>query len=464
MAIWKPNLDPSRGAIYLQIVEALADDIRSGALLPGTKLPPYRELGFQLGVSASTTNRAYTEAINRALIHGEVGRGTFVREMPAAETTHWRDELSRPNDGPVDLSRNLPSPAMSGQSLAKTLRAISGESDLSRFTDYEMELDQSFRDEAAISWLGKAGLNATSNEITTTAGARHGLFCALMAVCQPGDLLLVEELSYAPVRAMAEKLALKVKAVSIDQDGLEPDALEAVCRSSAARALYVTPTLQTPTTSTMPLERRHAIAALAKAQELVVIEDDVFGLLLPSVPTPLAHMLPEHSVYLTSTSKYLAPGFRVGFARANERLTRAIRHAVDLSNWMLPSLMVEIAARWIKDGTADSLIASQRSHARARQDLAATILKEHAFEANRNGLHLWMELPPEIHSTSVVAEMERRGVLGLSDVSFRMAPNVTANAIRLCLSHEPEEDRIRSGLEQVADILDQWPTLPRQFV
>ena len=79
MAIWLPELDGRRGPKYLQIVEAMAEDIASERLAVGTRLPPHRELAYQLGMSANTTSRAYAEAVKRALLRGEVGRCTFVR-------------------------------------------------------------------------------------------------------------------------------------------------------------------------------------------------------------------------------------------------------------------------------------------------------------------------------------------------------------------------------------------------
>src|SRR5690348_17321172 len=84
MTIWLPDLSKRRGPKYLAIADALADDIASGRLKDGDRLPPHRELAFQLGVTVGTISRAYAEAGARGLTGGEVGRGTYVRSTPPA--------------------------------------------------------------------------------------------------------------------------------------------------------------------------------------------------------------------------------------------------------------------------------------------------------------------------------------------------------------------------------------------
>ena len=101
-----------------------------------------------------------------------------------------------------------------------------------------------------------------------------------------------------------------------------------------------------------------------RRRDLTLIEDDVFGFLPPQRPAPLACFAPERTLYITSLSKSLAPGLRVGLLAAPPAQARAARNAVRLSSWMPPPLMAEIARRWIEDGTAEALNAFQRDEAR----------------------------------------------------------------------------------------------------
>jgi DNA-binding transcriptional MocR family regulator len=453
MAIWRPRLEGRGGPKYLQIVEALAEDVASGALPPGARLPPHRELAYVLGVSANTTSRAYAEAVARALVQGEVGRGTFVRAPAGAGPGAPAADLRRPASGPVDLSRNLPCPGLAAPALAETLAALGHSGPLEALTDYQSEADLVRHAEAGVAWLQRCGVQAGRDEVVVTNGAQHGILCALMAVTRPGDLLLTEALTYAPVKAIAERLALKLKAVPGDAEGLRPEALEEICRSHAASALYLTPTLHTPTTATMGPERRARLAEIAERHDLAVIEDDVFGPLKPDRPAPVATLAPARTIYVTSVSKCLAPGLRVGFVRAPAPQAAGLRNALTLTCWMTPPLMAEIVARWIADGTADRLTEAQRAHAARRQAVARAILADLDARADPHGLHLWLTLPPGWQADAFAAECAARGVRIVEGRAFSVDPDGGPRAVRLCLSHEAEESRLRQGLETLRTIL-----------
>ena len=457
MAIWTPELVGRRGPKYLQIVEALAEGIASGALPPGTRLPPHRELAYALNVSPNTTSRAYAEGVARALIRGEVGRGTFVREPGGGGLEGDPADMRRPAEGPIDLSRNLPCSGMAATALAETLAALGHGRGLDALTDDQTEADMAHHTEAAIAWLNRSGIKADRHEAVVTNGAQHGIFCALMAVTRPGDLLLTEALTYVPVKAMAERLALKLMPTPLDDEGLCPDALDEICRSRAAKALYLTPTLQTPTTATMKPARRARIAEIACRHDLTLIEDDVFGPLKPDSPEPITTLAPERTVYVTSTSKCLGPGLRVGFVRTSAPLAKAIKNAVALTCWMPAPLMVEIAARWITGGTADRLTEAQRRQAAARQAAAAALFADHDMRADPQGLHLWLTLPPDWSADTFRAEAAARGVQIVDGAAFAVDPGARPNAVRLCLSHEPDKNRLTRGLETLRTILRERP-------
>ncbi|MEM1048724.1 MAG: PLP-dependent aminotransferase family protein [Pseudomonadota bacterium] len=458
MAIWKPELTGRSGPKYLRIVNALAEGIKTGLLQPGTRLPPHRELAYQLGVSPNTTSRAYAEGVARSLITGEVGRGTYVRGPDDGAAAGAPADLHRSASGPIELSRNLPSPGFAADCLAATLAELGASPRLQGLVDYQTEADLGDHAEAGIDWLGRCGLAAERDNVVVTNGAQHGIFCALMAITRPGALLLTEELTYAPVKAMAAHLGLKLKWVSGDEGGLCPDALDAMCTHNAVSALYVTPTLHTPTTITLNSARRDAIAEVCRRHDVFLIEDDVFGPLKPDRPDPIAVRIPERTFFVTSTSKCLAPGLRVGFARAPSSEAVALRSAVNLSTWMTPPLMAEIAARWIRDGTADRLTAAQRTEAVRRQDVARSIFAGQSFRSDRHGLHFWLTLPSDWTAQAFKAEAGHRGVTVTEGAAFAAGPGVVPNAVRLCLSHEPDPRRLQSGLETLRAILGGFPT------
>ncbi len=453
MTIWRPDLSNRSGPKFRQISDAIGESVAQGGLAAGARLPPQRDLAYALGVSLNTVSRAFADAVKRGFVRGEVGRGTFVREGGPLATESDTAAMTRPSTGPVDFSLNLPVPGRASEALAGSLRALSEAGDLASFLDHQGEGDQDRHRAAAARWLGRVGLTARPDDIVLTNGAQQGIFAALLARTRPGDVLLTEALTYAPLISMAHHLGLKLLPVASEDSLLSPDALDAACQRTAGKVLYCLPTLQTPTTATMDSARRAAVAAVARKHDLTVIEDDVFGFLPPERPPPLARFAPERTLYVTSLSKCLAPGLRVGYVLAPPAMTPALRTAVSLSSWMPPPLMAEIASRWIETGTADALTAFQRQEAAARQAMARDLLPARYLRADPHALHVWLTLPPQWQPDSFRMEARRRGVEVLVGGAFAVEPSLSPQAVRLCLSHESERARVHRGLVTIADLL-----------
>jgi DNA-binding transcriptional MocR family regulator len=296
-------------------------------------------------------------------------------------------------------------------------------------------------------------VNAPPDRIVATMGGQHGLFCTLMALMRPGDLLLTETLTYTPVRAMATRLGLHTATVDMDSEGVVPEAFSELCRHARPKAFYLTPTLQAPTTVTLSDTRRRAIADIATRHDVILIEDDVFAPLKVDRPAPLVNFAPGHTVYVTSLSKSVAPGLRVGFLYAPAAMIPALRHAINLGIWMTPPMTLEVAARLILDGTATELTNFQREAAKFRQSLARSILGDADYMADPHGFHLWMPLPEGRRADIFRAQCAREEVLVSEGRSFAADAGGTPGAIRICLSHEPDPARLEKGLQSVANLL-----------
>jgi DNA-binding transcriptional MocR family regulator len=354
----------------LAVADWIAEAVARGTLAAGTKLPPQRDLAYDLGLSLSTVTRAYAEAERRGLVRGEVGRGTFVRTGgPLRVDSVPRASLTRPDSGPIDFTLNLPAVGESAECLAETCAALSGSAGLAGLLDYQAEGALEAHGEAGAAWIGRLGLDCAGRDIVVTTGAQHGVMVALMATLRPGDALMAEHLTYAPLKQMAHHLGLNLLPLAMDEQGVSPEDLDRACRTTSAKVLYCLPTLHTPTTATLPEGRRRAVAEVARAHDLTIVEDDVFGFLPRERPPPVARFAPERSLFVTSVSKSLAPGLRIGYLRAPETYRRA----------------VDLAGRWIADGTADRLNARQRREAQARQEIAGRILARHAYRADPFG-------------------------------------------------------------------------------
>ena len=451
--MWRPDLAGKSGPKFKQISNAIGESIADGGLSVGRRLPPHRDLAYALGVSLNTVSRAYADAKNRGFLRGEVGRGTFVRASGPLPLHPHMSDMTRPDTGPIDFSLNLPVSGQASQTLAETLSELGTSNALASFLDYQTTRDQDRHAEAAVKWLARIGLIADRDDVVLTSGAQHGILVALLAMIRPGDVLLTEELTYTAMKPLAKHLGIGIEPVALREGVLCPQSLDAACHRVAAKLLYCLPTLHTPTTATMSSRRRSAIAEIARKHDLVIIEDDVFGFLPPQPPAPLARLAPDRTIYITSVSKCLAPGLRVGYLCAPSRYVRSLRAAVNLSCWMPPPLMAEIATRWIEDGTAEKLNEFQRNEAAARQSMARELLPATHIHADPNGFHLWLTLPTHWRPDAFRMAAETRGVKLLLGAAFAVNSSHEVRAIRLCLSHEKSRTRIKQGLMIIADLL-----------
>ena len=453
MTMWAPDLTQRTGPRYLAIAQAIADDTANGRLKPGARLPTHRDLADRLGVTVGTVTRAYAEAARWGLVSGEVGRGTFARGPADAIVPLGEAE------GPVvDLSVNHP-PATSedGRLLQVTLEELSRRGDLTRLLAYQPNAGAPSHRAAGAEWIGRAGIEARPEQILVCAGSQHAMLTIFSTLVGPGEVVLCESVTYPGMKNLAALLKIRLQGLTMDEHGLRPDALEAACRKGTPRALYCVPTLQNPTASIMPEDRRREIAGIAQAHGIPIVEDDVHGFLPESRPRPLSVFAPESSFYVNSTSKSLAPGLRIGYLLSPAAHVSRLASAVGSTVWMVAPLMAEIVTIWIREGRADAVLAEKRREAAARQALARRVLKGARIDSSPAGYHLWLGLPEPWRSETFVAEARRRGVAVTPAEAFAVDREAIPAAVRVCLGPARSHGDLERGLGTLADILTGSP-------
>ena len=457
MTNWIPDLARHKGPRYRAIAEALAQDVRDGRLAAGTRLPTHRDLAWSLRVTIGTVSRAYAEAERRGLISGEVGRGTYVRHPAGAAPFMPGDARAETRDPDfIDLTINRPVTAGEGAVMAAALERLAAEPDLAALLDYQAPEGRSEDRVAGAAFLERCRLATAPEQVVATAGGQHAMACVIGAVTQPGDTLAVEALTYPGLRALASLLHLRLAPVAIDEEGLIPEALDAVCRAAPVRALYTMPTLHNPTTATMPAARREVLAEVARRHDVTLIEDDVYGFLLDEPLPPLAHYAPERAFYITSTSKSLMPALRVGYVHAPKAKIEPIAAAVRATVYSAPPLMARIAARWIADGTAARLVEEKRAETRRRNRMARGILASAGFVGDPAASHLWLVLPEPGRADDFVAAARRRGV-GIIPAAAFAVTRQPPEAVRICLGAQTTAERVERALLRLAELLASAP-------
>ncbi len=437
------------------IVEALAEDIGDGQLKAGARLPTHRELADQLSVAIGTVTRAYSLAQRRGLISGEIGRGTFVRPgVTTADVAGSEGEQS----SVIDLSKNRVIRDPHDPLMAEILSSLSRSTDIDPLFDYYQSAEGAMRHrEAGAAWLSRDGFTVEAEQVLVCSGAQHAMFAALATLTEPGDTVLTEQVSYPGIKALANLLHLQLQGLSTDEHGLQPEAFAAACRARVGRVLYCIPTLQNPTATVMPLDRRREIARIAEEYGVSIVEDDVYGFLDAEAPPPIAAFAPEHVYYINSTSKSIAPGLRIGYMVAPTQAVNRIASAISSSTWEAAPLMAEMVTRWIEDGTIERVIDWKRRETEARQQLARKILGPIAVGSHPMSCHLWLQLPEPWRGGDFSDRAAARGVIVIPAEAFVTGRGAAPYAVRICLLSTQDRRQLEKGLDILREILNSAP-------
>ncbi len=433
---------------YKEVVDRLAADIRSGRLRPGTRLPTHRDLAAREGLALVTATRVYAELRTMGLVSGETGRGTFVKE--ALPPGHGIDLLAW-NADTVDLSFNNPSLPDQTDLLRAALRQLATAGDLDAVLRYQPHGGRAHERATAARHLAHRGLAASTDTTVLVSGAQHGLTTIAMALLEPGDVVAVDALTYPGFKLAAEANHLELAPIPAAGDGPDLDALAALCRRRRVRAVYTMPTLHNPLGWVMDATRRQALVAIARQHGLILIEDTAYAFLVEDAPPPLASLAPETTVYVTSLSKSVATGLRVGFVCAPREWVPKLERAIRATTWNTAAIMTAIACGWIEDGTVARLEAEKRRDATLRQGVVAEVLGQLPAIRHPASYFVWLPLAQEVRADAIAMALMRERIAVSTAHPFATSAHVP-HAIRLALG-SVSMATLRRSLEAVARII-----------
>lgn len=453
-----PPALPPGVPLYRAIADAMATDIASGALAPGTRLPTHRALAEAMGVDLTTVTRAYAEARARGLVEAATGRGTFVAD-------HARKPLLPVE---LDLSMNLPPQPASANLAARLARAMAGltrRPDLSRLLNYQPSGGGEGDRRAGARWLSDRIPDLDPGRVLVTGGAQACLTTLLTHLLGMGGEVMSDPFTYTGFRNAGSMRGLYVTPVENDAQGMRADSLTLVARNTGARVVYLIPTIHNPTGITMPLDRRHAIVEVARRENLIIIEDDAYGMLADNGPPPLAALAPERVWHISTLSKCLTPGLRVAYLVVPPGSDLPlIRTQLRATAQMAPPLSVAVATGWIEDGTAHDILTAIRREAMERQQIAQRLLPLGSMAAQAQGHHVWLTLPPAWTDRSFAQAARRAGATVIPGTAFAMAPEPPPRYVRVGLGAAPDQASLTHALEKLALLMRHGPAVEEDVV
>lgn len=436
---------------YQAIADELAQHILSGQLPTGERLPPQRKLAQRLGVTAGTVSHAYAMLEQRGLATARVGDGTYVRAPESASAVP--DSAT-----PVDLAHNVAIPTQDGRALAEALQRLASDPQAMRqVLSYQPEAGHARHRQAGARWLRRFGLSGDAGRVMVTHGAQHGLSCVLRTLARPGDAVLTEALSYPGLQALARLMRLQLIGIETDAQGLLPEALDHAARHIDAKLLYCAPSLHNPTNASMSLQRRAAIAEVARRHNLLLVEDVVHAAAQAQPLPALATLLPEQSFVLASFSKVAGPGLRVGYIEAAPQWLSKLAASMRADCWMVAPLLPEIASDWIDSGVMEQLIAAQRTAVAERLAVALPLLQGLDYRSDPESPLIWLPLPEPWRAGQFAAALRQAGVLVRTADHFAVGRSAAPHAVRLSLNAAGSPAEVARGVQTVLQVLQAAP-------
>jgi DNA-binding transcriptional MocR family regulator len=293
------------------------------------------------------------------------------------------------------------------------------------------------------------------------AGAQQGLDLLARCLVEPGDTVVIDRPGY--LGAIHTFRAAGARLVGWDVVRHDLDELEDLLVRYRPKLIYTNPTFQNPTGWTMPIRLRRGFLELAGRLRVPIIEDDTYReLWFGAEPPPTLHSLDTRSVviHLSSFSKVLAPGLRLGWLSAAEPIVEQLALIKQSADPHAPSLMQAIVADLIDEGTFDRhLIELRLEHRRRRDALAAALERRGAsghlqWTQPDGGLYLWCRLPPRVNSATVMTRALADSVSVLHGQPF-YADHAGDRELRLCFSSVPigrADDLARRLLRAIAAV------------
>jgi DNA-binding transcriptional MocR family regulator len=373
----------------------------------------------------------------------------------------------------VSLAGGMPNIAdLPREALAKAVDRLINERG-TQAMQYGSGQGEPFMREKIVEVMAEEGIHAHADDIVVTCGSQQALDLVTRVFCDPGDVVLAEAPSYVGALGTFHAYQCQVVHVAMDDSGLDPVALRGALVSLKAagkrvKFLYTIPNFQNPTGVTQTVERRRAIIEIAKEHDLLIIEDNPYGLLtLDAQPLPaLRSMDADNIIYLGSFSKIFAPGFRVGWALAPHAVREKLVLTQEAATLCPPVFSQFAIATYLEEFDWRSQITVFRDMYRERRDAMLTGLSEHMLEGTtwthpQGGFFVWVTLPDGLDSQAMLPRAVTARVAYTPGTAF-YADGLGSRNMRLSFCF-PTPERILEGTRRLGEVLQQELEMNRTF-
>jgi len=468
--------------LYRQVIDLISENITSGTLRPGDRLPSLRRMSHSAGVSIPTVRQAYVELERQRRVESRPQSGFYVRPVASNDIVHpgpssqgepvclnCRPLMVRVYEGinqPDLIPLGIANPCMAkpaAKTLHRAMKRVMSRAE-ERSLGYASTLGElSLRRQIAYHYLDTAGVQVEPDQIAISNGGQEALLLALNAVASPGDVIAVETPTYHGMLELIDSLGmLAVEVETCPEEGVVLGELRRTLEQHPVKACMFSTTLSNPLGVTMSESDRRKLVEILEEFDTVLIEDDVYGdLRFDGVRPVPAQFLSNSARIITcgSFSKTAAPGYRIGWVLSDhfiEEITR-LKRAFSCSSGLLQQLTL---ADFLASGNYSRHLKTLRPVLKRNAERMSAMVAEH-FPANTRtskpvgGSVLWLELPEAIASEQLFDDAIEAGI-SITPGQIFSPSNRYSNFVRLSYGHpwnERTEDAIRWLGQRVSELL-----------
>lgn len=451
--IWPPDLQTVSGPKYAAVLSSLRDAIANHELQVGDRLPPVRNLAWELGVTPGTIARAYRRGIEEGILNAETGRGTFVAQRRGLDANAMQPSIIlRTSSGHADL-RGCTTPIFEQhEQIQQALKRLSQDPNFS-FIGHPTPYEEKEAQNAVVHWLQYTDVNPQVEDITLTYGAQNAVLVALQAILTgPSPLIVTDELVFPGMRYSARLLRAQIMSVERDENGILPDAFENICRTHSPQVLLTSTNVHNPTTQSTTLERKIRLAEIARRYDIQIIDDDAYGIFEAETPS-LKCIAPERTWYIGSLSKSVAAGLRFGYLIAPRGLGQTARSIMQSSCYGMSKVLVDLCTDLIMNGIAGKVRKQTQNFNAKRVKQAVNLLGSWDIAWNENTPFIWLRMPVGWRSSSFQRECEKNSILVRPADEFALVDGKAPNAVRLSIFAQGSDEEFQKAYSKIAAIL-----------
>ncbi len=446
---WKPDLSRLKGPKYIALAKLLEDDIKSGKLKAGTKLPPQRELADFLDLNLSTISKVYKLCGQKGLLSASVGNGTYVSSDAAAEPILL---CGNKDSRMIEMGAIVPF-VTSNLKVKQYTERLMKKPDALQLFSYGMPEGTKRQRSAGVTWLQKSGFHTDREHIVLAAGGQNALMAALGAFFDTNDKIGTEPMTYPGVKTAAKLFGIHLIPVQSNNHEITEEGIRYAVRNENIKGLYVIPDYQNPTAHIMSVESRKIVAKVAREENLLVIEDGINNLLEENPLQPIASFAPEQVVYISSLSKTVSPGLRTAFIYVPDRFYEKLVAALYSMNISISPLLATVSAALIEDGAVDEIIAERKQGIMERNRIVNKQLDGFVMPAELTAPLRSIQLPSYFTGKSFEICAKQAGVEVYGAERFSVGNRIPEKTARISVTTPPTLEILEDGVKRLKSLL-----------